>query len=128
MPAVAKDPFKSLRLSPEPVADELQQGSVRGKVTDQKGEPVIGATVLIKGTSIGASTDMSGNYSIARVPANSTLVFSYIGMTSQEIAYAGQATLNVVMKEAVTELEDVVVIGYGVVKKLISPVLSVLLR
>jgi len=115
--AVAKDPFKSFSPAPEPVANELQQGSVRGKVTDQKGEPVIGATVIIKGTSIGANTDMSGNYSITRVPANSTLVFSYIGMTAQEIAYTGQPTINVVMKEAVTELEDVVVIGYGVVKK-----------
>lgn len=115
----AKNRFQSAKQTSDPNtnATELQQVVVKGTVTDQQGLPIIGATVFIKGTSIGSNTDVSGNYSLARVPQNATVVFSFIGMTSQEILFTGQTRIDVVMKESISTLEDVVVIGYATVKK-----------
>jgi len=115
----AKNRSQSAKQTSDPNtnATELQQVVVKGTVTDQQGLPIIGATVFIKGTSIGSNTDVSGNYSLARVPQNATVVFSFIGMTSQEILFTGQTRIDVVMKESISTLEDVVVIGYGTVKK-----------
>ncbi len=89
---------------------------VAGKVTDAKGEPLIGASVQVKGTNTGAVTDFDGAFSIA-APADATLIFSYTGFVSQEIAVAGQKTIAVSLAEDNKVLEQVVVVGYGVQKK-----------
>ena len=94
-----------------------QNVTVTGTVTDKTGETVIGASVVQKGnTSNGTITDIDGNFSLS-VPANATLVFSYVGMTPQEIALKGKTKINVVMEDDAQALEEVVVIGYGTAKK-----------
>ena len=83
-----------------------------GKVTDERKQPLPGVTVQLKGFSIGTATNGEGRYqlSIPNAPEKFSLVFSFVGMVSQEITYAGKDTINVVMKEDVETLEDVVVI------------------
>lgn len=87
------------------------QGTVTGTVTDANDEPLIGATVLVKGTSVGTSTDIDGKFSIAAAQGK-TLVVSYVGYTTQEVPVKG-STVNVVLKEDTALLDEVVVIGYG---------------
>ena len=94
-----------------------QQGSVSGKVTDSSGTPLPGVTAVIKGTSHGTITDANGAYSVSNVPANATLVFSFVGMRTQEIPVSGKALINVSMEEETVGIEEVVAIGYGTVKK-----------
>ena len=92
-----------------------QDKAISGVVTDETGEPVIGANVTVKGTTIGAMTDIDGKFSL-NVPASGTLVISYIGYKKLEIPL-GQATYNITLMEDVEALEEVVVIGYGVQRK-----------
>jgi len=96
---------------------QQQQKTITGKVTDTNGEPIIGATILIKGTSHGTVTDMDGNYTLQNVPEDAILQFSYVGMETQEIPVRGKTVINVTMKEATELLEEVVVVGYGTQKK-----------
>lgn len=94
------------------------QNSVSGNVTDAEGEPIIGASVVVKGTGIGTATDIDGNYTINNIAtSNATLVFSYMGYKSQEITYSGQGTINVSLAEDAQLLDEIVVIGYGTVRK-----------
>jgi len=93
-----------------------QDIQVTGIVTDEFKEPLIGVAVVVKGTTTGVVTDMDGKYTID-VPANGTLVFSYLGTTTQEIAVDGKKAMNVTMRENIEALEEVVVIGYGTVRK-----------
>lgn len=85
---------------------------VTGKATDEKGRPLPGVTVLIKGTTMGVVTDADGNYSI-ELPGlqDVRLIFSFIGMETQEVAYTGQKEINVIMQEEITEMDEVVVTG-----------------
>ena len=83
--------------------------------TDQ--QPLIGTTVQVKGTGTGTITGIDGDYTLPNVDKNAVLVFSSIGFESQEIAVGGRTTINVVLKEAAELLDEVVVIGYGAVKK-----------
>ncbi len=92
------------------------QSKVSGTVVDTTGEPVIGASILVKGTSKGTVTDFNGNFTII-TSSEGTLVFSYVGYKSQTIAINGRTTINVTLEEDATTLDDVVVIGYGSVKK-----------
>lgn len=92
------------------------QGMVKGKVTDVRGEPIPGVTVLVKGTSIGAAADLNGDYSI-EVPANSTLVFSFIGLVSKEVVVGNQTIINVTMEEDISTLSELVVIGYSTIDR-----------
>lgn len=92
------------------------QQRVTGMVTDAAGQPVIGASVIVEGTTVGTTTDVNGRYSI-EVPAKGVLEFSFVGMKSQTVAPAGKTTLNVQLAEDAALLDDVVVIGYGSVKK-----------
>ena len=97
-------------------ADVVQQKkTVTGKVTDAMG-PVIGANVLVKGTSNGVITDIDGNFSL-EVEPGATLVFSYIGYTSKEVVVGSQSVINVQLSEDTELLDEVVVVGYGVQKK-----------
>ena len=95
------------------LSEALQQLKIAGTVTDAVGSPLIGVTVLLKGTSIGTLTDASGKYTINNVPQNGTLTFSFIGMTTQEITVDGKTQIDVVLKEAAIGLDEVIVIGYG---------------
>lgn len=94
-----------------------QGKQVQGVVKDATGEPIIGANVLVKGTTNGVITDFDGNYSLTNVNSQDVIVFSYIGYTSQEIKVGSQATINVTLKEDTETLEEVVVVGYGTVKR-----------
>jgi len=89
---------------------------VSGTVSDASG-PLPGASVLVKGTTKGAQTDFDGKFTIKNAGSNAVLVFSYIGLKSQEVNVAGRSNVNVTLKEDSAELKEVVVIGYGSVKK-----------
>ncbi|MBQ9711886.1 MAG: SusC/RagA family TonB-linked outer membrane protein, partial [Bacteroidales bacterium] len=90
---------------------------VRGTVTDESGEPVIGAGIMVQGTTIGTTTDFDGTYTLDRVPANAVLEVSSIGYETQTAAVAGRSVINFVLREDAMLLDDVVVIGYGTQKK-----------
>ena len=91
--------------------------TVKGNVKDTSGEPVIGASVVEKGnTTNGTITDLDGNFSI-KIDGKKTLVISYIGMKTQEIAIQGKKVINVQMTDDSKALDEVVVIGYGTVNK-----------
>ena len=93
-----------------------QTKTVTGTVTDAANEPLIGASVLVQGTSTGTITDMDGKYSISVTPED-VLAFSYVGMTSQTIKVGTQNVINVTLKEDSQVLAETVVIGYGSAKK-----------
>ncbi len=93
------------------------QNTVSGKVTDVKGEPIPGVSIVIQGTTIGTITDMDGVFSLSNVPDKAVLMCSFVGMKTQTIEYTQQAYLNITMEETTTGLEEVVVVGYGVQKK-----------
>lgn len=95
-------------------ADQLK--TVQGKVVDEKGEEMVGVTILVKGTTLGVVTDLDGKFSLD-VPVGGTLVISYVGYKTQEIVITNQSSLNVKMVPDSESLEEVVVIGYGSVKK-----------
>jgi TonB-linked SusC/RagA family outer membrane protein len=90
--------------------------TVSGKVTDESGELILGASVLLKGTSIGTITDADGNYTL-RADENGTLVFSYIGFETKEVPINGRSVIDLAMTALVTELGEIVVVGYGTQKK-----------
>ena len=93
-----------------------QNITVHGTVSDSAGEPLIGASVIAKGTSHGTATDIDGNYSLS-VDPHAVLVISYVGYNTKEVPVNGQTTVNVVLSENSVMLNEVVAIGYGVVKK-----------
>lgn len=92
------------------------QSQITGTVSDSQG-PLPGATVIVKGTSNGVQTDFDGNYTIDVSDGNATLVFSYVGYATQEIAINGQSIINVTLVEDTQNLEEVVVLGYTTRKK-----------
>lgn len=91
--------------------------TITGKVLDSLGEGVIGASVLVKGTTSGTITDIDGNFILDNVPANATLVISYIGFKTQEINVSGKKNFTVQLADDTQALEEVVVVGYGVQRK-----------
>ncbi|WP_205461709.1 TonB-dependent receptor [Mangrovibacterium lignilyticum] len=100
------------------VYSETQQSkTITGVITAGDGEPIPGATVVVKGTSNGTITDFDGKYTISDVPADAILQISFVGMKMLEISVAGKTQINVVLEEETIGLEEVVAIGYGVVKK-----------
>lgn len=90
-----------------------QQKLVSGRVTDSSGTPLPGVAVVVKGSVNGAITDGNGKYVLNNITANATLVFSFVGMKTQEILFSGQTPLDVTMKEGSVTMDEVVVIGYG---------------
>lgn len=93
-----------------------QNRTVQGTVIDGTGESLIGVNVQVKGTTTGTITNLDGHYGL-EVPAGATLVFSYIGYVTQEIAVGSQSTINVTMRDDSQAIDEVVVVGYGVQKK-----------
>ncbi len=94
-----------------------QTKTVTGTIVDEMGEPIIGANVIVEGTTNGATTDIDGNFSITDVANNATLKVTYIGYKEQTIPVAGKNKFNIALAEDRDELDEVVVIGYGTVKK-----------
>lgn len=97
-------------------ASSYAQNLIKGVVVDAADIPLPGVSVLVKGTTTGTTTDLDGRYSI-NVPKNGILVFTYIGMSKQEVKTSGKRTVNVVLQEDVSVLNEVVVVGYGIQKK-----------
>jgi len=98
-------------------ADIGQSKAVSGKITDSSGAPLPGVTVAIKGTSQGTITKTDGSYSLTNVLSNATLVFSFMGMKTQEILVAGKTNIDIVMTEETVGIDEVVVIAYGAVER-----------
>lgn len=94
-----------------------QQVSITGVVVDANGLALPGVSILVKGSTKGAMTDFDGKFTLNDVSDKAILVFSYVGMQTLEIPISGKKTLNVVMKEASTNLDEIVVIGYGTTKR-----------
>ena len=94
-----------------------QERTITGKVTDPAGSGLPGVSVQIKGTQRGTNTDAEGAYSLSNVPDNATIVMSFIGYTSQEIAVGNRSTVDVKMADDTKALEEVVVVGYGTAKR-----------
>jgi TonB-dependent starch-binding outer membrane protein SusC len=99
------------------VTTELQQPAVKGKVTDATGQALPGVTVVIKGTTQGTVTNSDGEYAVVNINPNSVLVFSFVGMRTQEVSVGNQTTINISMEEETIGIDEVVAIGYGTVKK-----------
>ena len=94
------------------------QQSLSGTVTESgTGLPVPGVNIIVKGTNNGTITDFDGNYTLTKLENENVLVFSFLGFTTKEIPFTGQATLNVQLEESQNALDEIVVIGYGTVKK-----------
>lgn len=96
----------------------LAQSVLKGVVSDAtSGQPVPGANVVVEGTTNGTSTDIDGNYVLPNVKAGDRIKVTFIGYADQVVAYSGQATINIVLQEDATQLQEVVVIGYGTTTK-----------
>ena len=93
------------------------QKTVTGTVKDATGEPMIGVSVVVDGTSIGGVTDLDGNFTIQKVPNSGVLKFSYVGYKEQKVSVAGKNSVNIVLQEDAMGLDEVVVVGYGTMKK-----------
>lgn len=95
---------------------QQQTGKCTGTVKDASGEPVIGASVVVKGTTNGSITDLDGNFELKNVKKGDKLSISFVGYTPQEITYNG-SSINVTLQEDTKTLDEVVVVGYGIQKK-----------
>lgn len=93
------------------------QQTVSGVVMDEAGEPLIGVSILVKGTTNGSITDFDGNFTLTGVETKDVLIFSYIGYGSKEITVGNQKTIRVTLAEDTKKLDEVVVVGYGQMKK-----------
>lgn len=97
------------------VKAQLADVTISGTVKDAKGKPIPGATISLPGTTLGVATDLSGRYALT-VPEGSTLVFSFIGFETQRIAIGNKSVIDVVLREDMSSLDEVVVVGYGTQK------------
>ena len=95
----------------------MAQKKVTGRIVDAAGEPIIGASVMVKGTANGAVTDLDGNFTINNVPEDATLVFSYVGYRTQNLSARGKSNFQISLEEDKQLLDEVVVVGYGVQRK-----------
>src|ERR1044071_5091872 len=97
--------------------DFFQGTTVTGKIIDEKGEPLPGANVLVKGTTMGTTTDAAGSYSLSITDSDAVLIFSFIGYTSKEVPVGNQTVIDVNLDPDVVSLSEVVVTGYGAQSK-----------
>jgi TonB-linked SusC/RagA family outer membrane protein len=105
---------RQIVLSP---AYATQQKKVTGKVTDSAGEPLPGASIVVKGTTNGTVTGIDGTYELGKVDDGATLIFSFVGMTPKEVKAIGNQPINVKLEEETRGLDEVIVIGYGTAKR-----------
>ena len=98
------------------VSGAFAQGTVKGTVNDEAGEPIIGASVKVVGSNTGAATDLNGQFSVVAAQ-NGQLEISYVGYQTQKVRIGGRSNITVVLKEDAQMLNDVVVVGYGTMKK-----------
>jgi len=94
-----------------------QNITVGGSVEDNTGSPLPGVTIVVKGTTNGTITDFDGNYSLSNVPADGTLVFSFVGMRTTEVNVSNNTVINVTLEEETIGIEEVVAVGYATQKK-----------
>ena len=97
--------------------EQPQQNEIKGKITDADGYPLPGASVVVKGTTIGTISDPDGNYSLPGIPEDGILVFSFVGMKSQEVPITGQTTVNISLESDLMDVEEVVVTALGIKKQ-----------
>ena len=90
---------------------------VTGKIVSENREPLPGVTIVVKGTTNGTISDYDGNFILSNVPGDATLIFSFVGMNTQEISVEGKSIINVIMQEETIGIEEIVAVGYGVQKK-----------
>lgn len=109
-PAAVKDANESKSI-------EQSNITVKGTIKDATGEPLSGVSVVVKGTTTGTISDLDGAYTITVPNSNSTLVFSFIGFHTQQIVVGGKTSIDVVLVEDAKALEEVVVVGYGTMRK-----------
>lgn len=99
-------------------AQAVQQNNVvRGQVKDKMGEPIIGATVKVKGSNLGVVTDIDGNFEMRNAPSGGVLIITYVGYKPQEVAFKAGQSVNVTIEEDTETLQEVVVVGYGTMRK-----------
>ena len=108
--------IKDEGIADKTIISQQSTKKITGKVVDQSGESIIGANVVEKGTTNGSITDVDGNFTLS-VDPNSTLIFSYIGYTTMEIPVSGKTDLTVTLREDTEMLDEVVIVGYGTMKK-----------
>jgi TonB-linked SusC/RagA family outer membrane protein len=94
-----------------------QQKSIVGRVSDNTGQPLPGVTVVVKGTLQGTITNANGEYTLVNVPENAILVFSFVGMLTQEVGVGNQTTVNITLEQGTIGMEEVVVVGYGTMRR-----------
>lgn len=94
-------------------ATQQQGKTITGKVTDAGDEPLIGVSIIVKGTTRGTISDINGEYSLTNIPENATLVFSFLGMKSVEVLAGGQTSIHIQMEDMAIGIGEVLVIGYG---------------
>ena len=94
----------------------IDMAVITGRVTDERGDPIPGATIIIEGTASGTATDVDGNFSL-EVPEGATLLISFIGYQAQRVLISNQTSLSIVLQEDLSSLEEIVVVGYGTQKK-----------
>lgn len=97
--------------------ESQQKKTITGKVTDSTGAALPGVTIVVKGTTNGVITDSGGNYSLSNITENATLMFSFVGMKSQEAIVGGKTIINIILEDETTNLEEVIAVGYGTMKK-----------
>jgi TonB-linked SusC/RagA family outer membrane protein len=109
---------RKIILTPDYITASLQQQqSVTGKVTESSGTALPGVTIVVKGTTQGTISGADGQYSLTNVPRNATLIFSFVGMKTQEISVGNKTMINVNMEEEAIGLQEVVAVGYGIQRK-----------
>lgn len=99
-----------------PLSQEILH-KISGKVSDISGDPLPGVSIILKDTTIGTIADSNGNFMLPNVPSNATLIFSFVGMKTQEVKVTGENSVNVKMEELTVGIDEVVAIGYGTAKK-----------
>jgi TonB-linked SusC/RagA family outer membrane protein len=100
-----------------PIIEKQQQQTITGTVTDEDGEPLPGASIIVKGTSTGTATDFDGKFSLEVSEAETTLVVTFIGYLTKEVSTAGQGDITIALNPDAAQLEEIVLIGYGSARK-----------
>jgi TonB-linked SusC/RagA family outer membrane protein len=114
----SSDNSKHTLKSDQAAGKNLQQPrTITGTITDKEGNPLVGANIIIRGTTKGAITDLDGKYEISGIEKGDILMFSYIGMISQEVTLTDQATIDISLSAEALGIDEVVIVGYGTQKK-----------